>query len=92
MDLFLVETRTVRIAQHREIYLSCDYVFFASTLERAEFWMQSQMPDNSERFYYAVVRVPVDLDTNFELVGYYTLLGERSTQERCVEFLTRKRQ
>lgn len=84
-EIYIVETRTIRIAQFSEYYLACEYVFFASSLDRAETWMQDQRPEDNERYFFCVVKSPVDVDQDFELVGHYNILGEKSTESRCLE-------
>jgi hypothetical protein len=85
MNVYIVETRTVRIAREKEWYLACEPVFFASTLDRAETWMLEQHPGDSEHYYYCIMSSELDSDHDFELVGYYDILGQKSTLVRCLE-------
>jgi hypothetical protein len=87
MDLYVVETRCLRVAKAQEHFLACEYVFFASTIAKAEAWMLDQNPADDDQYYYVVVKVPVDSDEAFILIGYYNMLGEKTTQDRALEIL-----
>lgn len=87
MDIYIVETRTLQVAQKYEKYVACEPVYHASSQDRAEIWMQDQCPGDKERYYYCLMKTELDIDRDFEVVGYYNLLGERTTKQRCIDFI-----
>jgi len=90
-EIFVVEDRsTEQIPVANKMVLCrlvCQPIFFASSLDRAEFWMQSQTPGDAEKYYYCVYKTILDSDHDFELVGYYDLLGQKTTLDRCIAFV-----
>jgi hypothetical protein len=86
-EIFIVETRSLRPSGPNISYLACEPVFFASTITRAETWMNDQNPGSYERYYYCVFKTVLDSDRDFELIGYYDMLGQKSTMDRCIEIV-----
>ena len=81
--VFVVETRSLKIS--KEFYLVCEPVFFASTLVKAEDWMLDQNPGFDERYYYCIYSSILDSDHDFVLIGFYDILGQKSTLDRCLQ-------
>ena len=90
IEVFVVECRFLKKPIFGANYLACEPVFFASTLKQAEQWMLDQDPGWTERYYYCVYKTLLDSDRDFDMVGYYDLLGQRSTLDRCIEIITKK--
>jgi hypothetical protein len=86
--MFVIEARTLTQRSNKpELFFVSDYVHIASSLDRAEEWMQIQHPGFKDRYCYVVVRVEVDSDRPFELIHYYDILGQQTTKQRCISNL-----
>jgi hypothetical protein len=85
--MFIVEARTLRSTGDSTnlCFAASDYIHFASTLDRAEHWIQGLNPGYKERYCFVIIEAQMDSDLPFELIGYYDIIGQKTTKQRCIQ-------